>query len=535
MTGRTFDFVIVGAGSAGCVLANRLSADGRHTVLLLEAGPEDRNVWIHVPLGYGKLFAEPRVNWMYQSEPEPALAGRRVFTPRGKVLGGSSSINGLVHIRGQREDFDEWARLGNVGWDFAGVLPYFRRSEDHFRGESPLHGTGGPLTVSALPRNHALCDAFIEGGAELGLQRNEDFNGERQEGIGYYDATSRRGRRRSCAVAYLRPAIRRRNLDVRTGALVSGVVFDGARARGVNFTCNGVSETAFASREVILSAGAINSPQLLQRSGIGPRELLESRGVAVVHESPGVGAGLQDHFYVRTVWECSRGHSVNESMASAWGRLAMGLRYALFRDGPLSVSAGYAGAFVRSRPTVPRPDVQVYLIDFSTDRMGTSLHPFPAITMSMSPLRPESRGSVRIASARPDVPPEIRYNYLDTPQDRQTVIDGLKFLRRLGATSRLAALGVRERSPGVKVVTDEDWLDYARGVGGTVYHPTSTCRMGIDPEAVVDPRLRVRGVQGLRVVDASIMPNVVSGNTNAATVMVAEKASDLILEDVGVR
>jgi len=526
-----YDYIIVGAGSAGCVLANRLSADGRYKVLLLEAGPRDTNPWIHVPLGYGKLFATPSVNWMYQSEPEAELNNRRVFTPRGKVLGGCSSINGLVHVRGQREDFDTWAAQGNAGWSFQDVLPYFLRSENRERRDNDYQGSDGPLSVSALPDTHPLCDAFIAAAGELGIARNDDFNGAQQEGAGYYHTTSRRGRRASCAVAYLRPALRRANLQVRTEALATRLRFHGGRAVGVEYRVGGAMHIANAQREVILSAGSFNSPQLLQLSGVGPRALLERHGIAIVRDIPGVGGGLQDHFYVRTVWKCTQRITINDAMATLRGRIGMGLRYALLRRGPLTVSAGYAGAFVRTSARVQRPDVQLYFINFSTDRMGTTLHPFPGFTASMSPLRPQSRGSVRIRSADPAEPPAIHYNYLNTPEDQRTVVAGLKLVRRLMSAAAMKPYVLTEHAPGPAVQSDAQWLDYAREVGGTVYHPTSTCRMGQDPLAVVDERLRVRGVPGLRVVDASIMPSVVSGNTNAATVMVAEKGADMILED----
>ncbi|MCC7549358.1 MAG: choline dehydrogenase [Burkholderiales bacterium] len=526
-----YDYIIVGAGSAGCVLANRLTADGQHRVLLLEAGPRDTNPWIHIPLGYGKLFATPSVNWMYQSEPEAELNNRRVFTPRGKVLGGCSSINGLVHVRGQAEDFDTWAAQGNAGWSFREVLPYFLRSENRVRAESEFQGREGPLSISELPDKHPLCDAFIEAAGALGIARNDDFNGAKQEGAGYYHTTSRKGRRASCAVAYLRPALGRTNLDVRTEALTTRIRFHGGHAVGVEYRMGGSMHIASARREVIVSAGTFNSPQLLQLSGIGPRALLERHGIAVLRDIPGVGGGLQDHFYVRTVWKCTQPITINDAMASLFGRLGMGLRYALMRRGPLTVSAGYAGAFVRSNARVTRPDVQLYFINFSTDRMGTGLHPFSAFTASMSPLRPQSRGSVRIRSADPAEAPAIHYNYLNTPDDQRTVVAGLQLVRRIMSTAPMRPYVLAEHAPGSRVQSEAQWLDYAREVGGTVYHPTSTCRMGQDPLAVVDARLRVRGVPGLRVVDASVMPGVVSGNTNAATVMVAEKGADMILGD----
>ncbi len=525
------DYVIIGAGSAGCVLANRLTANGRHSVLLLEAGPRDTNPWIHVPLGYGKLFATPSVNWMYQSEPEPELNGRSVFTPRGKVLGGSSSINGLVHVRGQREDFDEWARLGGAGWGYADVLPYFRKSEDQQQGEDAYHGVGGPLSVSALPDRHALCDAFIAAAGEIGIPRNDDFNGERQEGAGYYHTTARHGRRASCAVAYLRPARKRFNLRVQTGALVTRIRFEGRRAVGVDYLLGDTARTVHAQREVLVCGGAFNSPQLLQLSGVGPQTLLERHGIPVVLDAAGVGECLQDHFYVRTVWKSVLPITFNDELATLPRRIAAGLRYALLRRGPLTVGAGYAGAFLRTRADAARPDVQLYFINFSTDKMGTTLHPFSAFTASMSPLRPESRGFVRIRSANALDAPAIQYNYLTTVNDRRIAIDGLRTVRRLIQASAMEPYVLAEHAPGDRVRTDDDWLDYARQVGGTVYHPTSTCRMGRDSLAVVDERLRVRGLASLRVVDASIMPRIVSGNTNAATIMIAEKGADMILAD----
>ncbi len=527
----TYDYIIIGAGSAGCVLANRLTESGRFNVLLLEAGPRDSNPWIHVPLGYGKLFATPSVNWMYQSEPEPELNNRRVFTPRGKVLGGSSSINGLVHIRGQREDFDTWAELGNVGWSYADVLPYFRKSEDQQRGSSEFHGSGGPLKVGDLPDRHELCDAFIAAAGELGIAHNNDFNGARQEGAGYYQAIARNGRRSSCAVAYLRPAQRRANLRIETGALATRIRIEGRRAVGVDYLRGGQTHTARAAREVLLCGGSFNSPQLLQLSGVGPAALLQSHGIPVVLDAPDVGAGLQEHFYVRTVWKCTRAITFNDALGSWPRRIGTGLRYLISRRGPLTVSAGYAGAFVRTRAELSRPDVQLYFINFSTDKMGTGLHPFPAFTVSISPLRPQSRGHVYIRSADPRIAPAIQYNFLSAEDDRRTAVDALKLVRKFMQTRAMQPYVLAEHAPGARVQSDADWLDYAREVGGTVYHPSCTCRMGQDRLAVVDERLRVRGVSALRVVDASIMPNVVSGNSNAATVMVGEKGAELILAD----
>ncbi|HSG76684.1 MAG TPA: choline dehydrogenase [Burkholderiales bacterium] len=523
-----WDYIVVGAGTAGCVLANRLTEDGRHRVLLLEAGPRDTNPWIHVPLGYGKLFTRTDVNWAYESEPEPTLNGRRIFTPRGKVLGGSSSINGLVYIRGQREDFDGW---GLAGWRFDELLPYFKKSEDQGRGADAWHGVGGPIGVNDLPDRHELCDAFIASAEALGVPRNDDFNGARQEGAGYYQATTRNGRRSSAATGYLRPARKRANLRVETEALATRVLFDGTRAVGVEYSQGGATRQAHVAREVILAGGSINSPQLLQLSGVGPRALLERHGIRPLHDAPGVGEDLQDHFYVRTFWRCTKPITLNDDMASWWRQLGIGLRYVLQRRGPLTVSAGYAAAFVRTRPELKRPDGQIYFINFSTAKRGGVLHPFPGFTLSLSQLQAESRGWVRIRSADPKAPPAIHYNYLSTEKEQRTMVDGLKLVRRLAQTPPLAGYVAEEFQPGPKVQSDADWLAYGRDNGDTVFHPTSTCRMGEDARAVVDARLRVRGLQSLRVIDASVMPAVVSGNTNAAVFAIAEKGADLVRAD----
>jgi len=509
-----FDYIVVGAGSAGCVLANRLSADPAARVLLLEAGPRDTDPWIHIPLGYGKLFNRRRVNWSYESEPEPNLGGRRIFTPRGKVLGGSSSINGLVYIRGQPEDFDAWEV---PGWSHLELLPYFRKSE-------------ASLGVSDLER-HELGDAFIASARAIGIPANDDFNGERQEGAGYYRATTKNGRRSSTAVAYLRPAERRANLRVETEALATRVHFAGGRAAAVEYEQGGVRRRAQAAREILLCGGAFNSPQLLQLSGVGPRALLEAQGIPLVHESPEVGEGLQDHFYCRTFWRANKPVTLNDDMLSLWRKARIGLQYALFRRGPLTIAAGHAAAFVRTRPGLGRPDAQLYFINFSTARRGGVLHPWPGFTLSVSQLQVESRGSVRIQSPDARAAPAIRYNYLATENDRRVMIEGLKLIRRIAAAAPLAGYIVREEFPGPQASTDAELLEVVRQTGETVFHPTSTCRMGADARSVVDSRLRVRGLAGLRVVDASVMPAVVSGNTNAAVIAVAERAAELIRED----
>jgi choline dehydrogenase len=526
-----FDYVIVGAGSAGCVLANRLSADGKHSVLLLEAGPKDTNPWIHIPLGYGRLFKEKTVNWMYQTEPEPGLGGRSVFQPRGKVLGGSSSINGLLYVRGQHEDYDRWRQHGNLGWGFDDVLPYFKKAENQVRGADDFHGAGGPQPVSELSHADPLSAAFIEAAAETGIRKNPDFNGATQEGAGFFQTTTRYGRRASTAVSYLRPAKGRSNLRVETSALAQRILFDARRAAAVEYTHAGSLRTARARKEILVCGGAYNSPQLLQLSGIGPAELLQKHGIDVVLDAPGVGNDLQDHLQVRMVMRCSKPITLNDVVNSPLRKVMAGLRYAAFRDGPLSIAAGTSGAFFKTNSRLATPDIQIHFLPFSTDKMGEKLHPFSGFSASVCQLRPESRGSLRIRSADPSAPPEIRINYLATEVDRTTNVEGLKILRRILQAPALRPFVVEEVDPGKKVATDEELLSYARARGSTIYHPTSTCRMGNDPLAVVDQKLRLRGIQGLRVVDASVMPDLVSGNTNAAVIMIAEKASDMILED----
>jgi len=526
-----FDYVVVGAGSAGCVLANRLSADGRYSVLLLEAGPKDNNLWIHVPLGYGRLFKEKTVNWMYQTEPEPGLDGRTIFQPRGKVLGGSSSINGLLYVRGQHEDYDRWRQHGNSGWGFDDVLPYFKKAENQERGADDFHGAGGPLPVSDLVHADPLSAAFIAAAAETGIPVNPDFNGASQEGAGFFQTTTRRGRRASTAVAYLRPARGRRNLQVETSALAQRILFDGHRADAIEFRQAGVLRTARARKEILVSSGAYNSPQLLQLSGVGPAELLRQHGIDVVLDAPGVGHDLQDHMQVRVVMRCTQSITLNDVVNSPVRRILAGARYAAFRKGPLTIAAGTSGAFFKTSPRLATPDIQIHFLPFSTDKMGERLHSFSGFSASVCQLRPESRGSLRIRSADPTMAPEIRINYLSTEVDRIANVEGLKVLRRILQAPALRPYVMQEVDPGAKVSTDEELLNYCRARGSTIYHPTSTCRMGSDPLAVVDQRLRVRGIEGLRVVDGSIMPDLVSGNTNAAIIMIAEKASGMILED----
>jgi choline dehydrogenase len=526
-----FDYVIVGAGSAGCVLANRLSADGKHSVLLLEAGPKDTNIWIHIPLGYGQLFKEKSVNWMYQTEPEPELHGRQVFQPRGKVLGGSSSINGLLYVRGQHEDYDRWRQRGNAGWGYEDVLPYFKKAENQQRGADKYHGAGGPLPVSDWRHHDPLSEAFVKAAAEAGIPTNPDFNGATQEGAGFFQTTTQRGRRASSAFSYLRPAMTRGNLHVETSALAQRILFEGRRARAVEYRQGDRVRTAKARREIMVSSGAYNSPQLLQLSGVGPADLLKKHGIEIVLDQAGVGNDLQDHLQVRVVMRCLQRVTLNDVVNNPLRRIWAGAHYAALRRGPLTIAAGTSGAFFKTDPRLATPDIQIHFIPFSTDKMGEKLHPFSGFTASVCQLRPESRGTLRIRSADPNVAPEIRINYLATATDRRAFIDGIRILRKILAAPALKAYCAEEVYPGPETVSDEDLLEFCRSTGSTVYHPTSTCRMGNDPLAVVDQRLKVRGIDGLRVVDASIMPDLMSGNTNAPTIMIAEKASDMILED----
>ena len=528
MTDETMDadFVVVGAGSAGAAAAARLSEDGTTEVALIEAGGRDRNIWIHIPLGYGKTITDPSVNWCYETEPDPNLGGRRVFWPRGKVLGGSSSINGLVYIRGQAEDFDHWRQLGNTGWSYADVLPYFRRSEDQERGADALHGAGGPLAVSDFKDHHPLCEAFIESALAAGIPRNDDFNGATQEGVGYYQLTTRNGRRCSTAVGYLRPAAKRRNLRVLTEALAERIRFEGRCAVGVEVGRGGARLFVRARREIILAGGAINSPQLLMLSGIGPAGHLGEFGIPVVTDRPGVGQSLQDHYQCRIVHRCKLPITVNDIMLSVPKKIKAGLQYLLFRRGPLTIAAGQVGLFARTRPELATPDVQYHFVVFSSDRPAEGLHRFSGFSTNVCQLRPESRGEIRLRSADPRQPPAIHPNYLAAELDRRTMIAGVRLGRRIAEERAMHAFIESEYLPGAAVGTDEEVLAYIKKYGSTVFHPTSTCRMGQDPMAVVDARLCVHGVERLRVADASIMPTVVSGNTNAASIMIGERVAD---------
>jgi choline dehydrogenase len=522
---------VIGAGSAGCVLANRLTENGRHSVLLLEAGPEDRYPWIHIPIGYGKTMFHPVYNWGFHTDPEPQMDGRRLYWPRGRTLGGSSSINGLIYIRGQPEDYDHWLSLGNQGWGWKDVLPDFLRMERNSRGASELHGDRGPQWCSDIRGRHELMEAIIRAGEEIGVPRNDDFNGTRQEGVGYYQLFTRRGWRCSSATGYLRPARRRPNLEVRTGAQATRILFEARRAVGVEYRRGGTLEQARAAREVIVSAGAIQSPQLLQLSGVGPEDLLREFAIPVVSPLPGVGENLQDHLQLRLIYKVSRPITTNDDLRSLFGRMRIGLAWLLLRRGPLAVGINQGGLFTRLMPQSRTPDIQFHFATVSADVAGGAPHPWSGCTFSVCQLRPESRGTVRLASADPFQPPSMRPRYLSEETDRRYAVESLKFARRLAAAPALAPYLGEEYRPGMQAKTDDELLDFARKHGQTIFHPSGTCRMGSDAMAVVDSRLRVRGVGGLRVVDCSVMPTLVSGNTHAPVVMIAEKAAGMILAD----
>ena len=534
---REFDFIIVGAGSAGCVLANRLTADGTTTVLLLEAGGKDTSPMIHIPIGYATTLKDPKVNWLYETEPDPSTGDRPHVWPRGKVLGGSSSINGLLYVRGQAADFDQWAQLGCTGWSHSDVLPYFRRAEGNERlGKDENHGGDGPLNVSDPRDTHPISDAVIKAGVEAGLPFNDDVNGASQDGISYFQMTVKNGRRWSLAMAYLRPALKRKNLTLEIHAQAERVLLEGKRATGIRYHQNGASIEAKARREVILSGGAINSPQLLELSGIGDPEVLAAAGVSVVHALKGVGGNLQDHYVVGVTFRLHDCVSVNE-LSRGWRLVREVARYAVQRKGLLTLSAAHIQAYVRTRPGLSGPDVQYHILPASMDVKGLAatgkleLERQPGLTIAPCQLRPESRGTIHIKTADPLARPAIRPNYLSDPTDQATIVAGLRWARKLAAQPALAPWMGPETRPGATAQTDADLLEYARQAGSTIYHPVGTAAMGRadDSMSVVDPQLRVHGIAGLRVVDASVMPRLVSGNTNAATVMIAEKAADMIL------
>jgi choline dehydrogenase len=530
--GERYDYIVIGAGSAGCVLAARLSEDPSTRVLLLEAGGRDRSIWIHLPIGYGKTMWSKTLNWGHYTDPDPNMNGRRIYWPRGKTLGGSSSINGLIYIRGQREDYDRWRDAGNPGWGYDDVLPYFIRSEGNCRGANAHHGGDGPLRVSDIGARHELIEAFIEGAGERGVPRTDDFNGERQEGAGYYQLTTWRGLRCSAAVAYLRPARKRPNLTIETDAHASQLLIEGGRAVGVRYRQRGVERVARCGAEVLLSAGALHSPQLLQLSGIGPADLLQRHGIPVLRDLPGVGENLQDHLQVRLIYECTKPITTNDQLNSLAGRVRIGLQWLLSRSGPLAIGINQGGCFMKALPSESAtPDIQFHVATLSADMAGGTVHPFSGYTLSICQLRPESRGRVAIRTNDPHQPPSILANYLDTELDRRTVVAGIRAARSIAGSAAMRPYVRREVKPGPEATDDDALLEFARDNGATIFHPSGTCKMGRDPMAVVDERLRVHGVDGLRVIDCSAMPTLVSGNTHAPVVMMAEKAVDMIRED----
>lgn len=524
----TYDYVVVGAGSAGCVVASRLSESGRHRVLLLEAGPEDRNFWIHFTLGVGKTIKDPSINWMLKSEAEQGAGGRTLAVPRGKVLGGSSSINGGVYVRGTPSDYDAWAQKGCTGWSYEGVLPYFKRAETFERGGNDVRGGNGPLGVCDVKERDALLDSLISGAESLGIPRNPDVNGGRQEGFSYSQTTTRGGWRNSTAQAYLKPARKRQNLVVLTEALTDKVVVEGKRATGVTYTVRGEKRTARAGKEVILCAGAIHSPAILERSGIGDAGRLGALGIKVLADRPGVGENLQEHWAVWLKWRI-KGHLTLNERTRGWRAVVEGMKFALFRSGALTMPAGPVMGFVKTRAGLETPDIQYHATPLTFANSETrQLDGFPGFTISSLVLRPESRGSVHIKSAG-DVSPVIRFNAFSSQYDVDTIAGGIRIARYIVASRPMARFQPEELEPSRSARTDAELDAFIRANGNTCFHPVGTCRMGTDPAAVVDPQLRVRGIDGLRVADASIMPAIVSGNTNAPSIMIGEKAADMIL------
>ena len=532
MTIDSFDYIIVGAGTAGCVLANRLSANPKTSVLLLEAGGKDNYHWIHIPVGYLYTLGNPRTDWCFKTEAEAGLNGRAIDYARGKVLGGCSSINGMIYMRGQARDYDQWRQMGNVGWSWDDVLPYFRKSEDHYAGANDMHGADGEWRVEEQRLSWEILAAFREAAAEVGIPKTDDFNLGDNEGCGYFQVNQRRGVRWSAAKAFLKPVMGRANLKVLTHAQATRIVIEDGRATGLEYLHNGTSARAQARGAVILSGGSVASPQLLELSGVGQGELLQQHGIPARHELPGVGENLQDHLQIRLVYKVSNTRTLNLRANSLLGRLAMGLEYGLFRTGPLTMSPSQLGAFAKSDPSKETANLQYHVQPLSTDKLGEDLHPFDAFTASVCNIRPESRGSIHIAGPDPLRQPHIRPNYLSTEADRAVAADAIRLTRKICAADALAPYRPEEFRPGAAVGNDPgDLLKAVGDLATTIFHPVSTCRMGDDNRAVVDGRLAVHGIVGLRVVDASVMPTITSGNTNSPVVMIAEKAAEMIIQD----
>jgi choline dehydrogenase len=526
-----YDYLIIGAGSAGAVLANRLSESGRHSVLLLEAGPRDSKFWIQFPLGAGRTIADPDINWCFKSDEEEECNNRKLQVPRGKVLGGSSSINGTLYVRGDARDYDLWAQMGARGWSFADVLPYFRKAEHNQRGESEFHGAGGPLRVSNITETSPVLDALLAAGEAVGVPRTDDFNGATQEGLGYAQTTTWRGYRHSTATGYLKPARSRPNLTVLTGALVEKIVVENGQATGVVFSLNGQTLHQKVGREVLLSAGSINSPAILEMSGIGQPERLSALGIPVVHALYGVGENLQDHFGAALKWRLKNAGSLNERTRGARA-LWEGMKFYATRKGVLSLPPAPVLGFVKTNSHLERCDVQYHARLLSLNKATRALDTYPAMTVTICMLHPESRGSVHLRDTRPGAEPSIKVNAMSAQNDRATLIAGLRMIREIVAAPPLQRYLHEEMIPGPATDSDDRIVDFFRSNGDLLFHPVGTCRMGEGPGAVVDPSLKVRGLRGLRVVDASVMPALTSGNTNAPTIMIGEKASDMILADV---
>ena len=524
----TFDYVIVGAGAAGCVLANRLSEDPATSVLLLEAGGRDNYIWVKIPVGYLYCMGNPRTDWRFKTQAEPGLNGRVLNYPRGRVLGGCTAINGMIYMRGQARDYDQWRQMGNPGWAWDDVLPYFRRSEDHVGGASDLHGAGGAWRVEGQRLRWELLDAFRDAAEQAGIPKTDDFNRGNNEGAGYFQVNQRRGWRVSSATAFLRPVLSRKNLTVMTEAQAEQVLLDGRLATGVVLRRAGETGSVSAGREVILSSGSVGTPHLLQVSGIGPGDLLRAHGIPVVHDLPGVGENLQDHLQLRVVYKVSGVQTLNTQANSLLGRAAFALEYALTRSGPMSMAPSQLGVFARSDPALETPDLQWHVQPLSLEKFGEKLHPFPAFTASVCHLRPQSRGHVRIVSPDPATHPAIQPNYLSVEADRRAAVAGIRRTRDIVGRPALARYRPEEFRPGAALQTDDDLARAAGDIGTTIFHPVGTSRMGTDSLAVVGSDLRVHGIEGLRVVDASVMPTITSGNTSSPTVMIAEKAADLI-------